>query len=203
MKSSGLPLRDILIDAYDAWSELVVINLLWFGFTLLVVTAPAALAGLYYATHELSHARSGAGQNFLEGLRSGFWLGWRWTLLNLFVLAVLLANFLFYGSYRQSWSVWVQGFFLGLTVLWLLLQTFTFPLLFQMLDRRLLVALRNSLVLLMKMPWACVGLFLLLLLIAAISLPLGVPWLLFTASLSAYLANRSVLYMLDQIQPKS
>jgi hypothetical protein len=188
-------------DAWDAWADLLVANLLWLLLTALVVTAPPALAGLYYATNEAAHRRAGGWSAFFEGFRRLFWLGWRWALLNLVAIAGLVANLVFYRGIDAGWAAWAQGIYIGLAAIWFALQVYTFPLLLEQSDRRLLVALRNSLVLYLKQPRFSLATTLMLALFLAASTYLKVPWLLFTASLSAFIANRSVLIMLDRIQP--
>jgi hypothetical protein len=90
----------------------------------------------------------------------------------------------------------VQGLLLGLAVLWGLLQTYTFPLLLEQEDRRMLTALRNSVVLFIKYHVTSLGLALLLVLLLVVS-TLFVPpaWLLATASLGAYVANRGTIVL--------
>jgi hypothetical protein len=200
--STSLNLKGFLADSYDSGSELVVTNLLWFLFTVLLVTAPPAQAGLFYTTFQLSRGRYEGARTFFEGFRMYFWMSWRWVLLNLLVLAVIVANIWFYSGFRTQWSVWVMGFFLGLGLIWLMLQTFTGPLLMVQEDRRVLVALRNSAVLFIKKPLACINVFLIVLVLTGLSTLLGVPWLLLTGSLCAYLVQRTLNSLLGQIRSK-
>jgi uncharacterized membrane protein YesL len=189
-------LRDALVDAYYDAIPLVTTNLLWFVLTLPLITAPPAAAGLYYVTNRLAHRRSASWRTFFEGFRSAFWLGWRWALTNLLALAVLGGSYWLYGRIGAGWSGWVQGLLLGLAVLWGLLQTYTFPLLLEQDDRRMLTALRNSVVLFVKYPVTSLGLALLVALLIVVSTLLLPPsWLLATASLGAYLANRGTIIL--------
>jgi len=201
MKTSGAWIREALADAYYDSIPLITINLLWFLLTLLLVTAPPAAAGLYYATNRLAHRRSANWRTFFEGFRAHFWLGWRWVLTNLLVLAVLLGDAWFYGRMGWGWGEWVQGFLVGLAILWGLLQIYTFPLLLEQQERRMLVAVRNSAVLYLRRPLFSIGLALVVILLIGLSTWLLPPcWLFFTASLSAFLANRGTIVLIESLQ---
>jgi uncharacterized membrane protein YesL len=190
-------LRDALVDAYYDAIPLITTNLLWFALTLPLITAPPATAGLYYATHRLAHRRSANWRTFFEGFRTAFWLGWRWALANLLLLAAAGGGIRLYGRMGTAWSGWAQGLLLGLAVLWGLLQIYTFPLLLEQEDRRMVTAVRNSIVLFIKYPVTSVGLALLMALLGLVSTLLLPPaWVLVTGSLGAYLANRGTIVMM-------
>jgi 4-hydroxybenzoate polyprenyltransferase len=74
------------------------------------------------------------------------------------------------------------------------------PLLLEQTDRRLLTALRNSLVLFIRRPGFTLGLILFLAsLIALSTLVLPPAWLILTASLSAFLANKGAIYLIGDL----
>jgi hypothetical protein len=189
-------LRDALVDAYYDAIPLVTTNLLWFALTLPLITAPPAAAGLYYATNRLAHRRSANWRTFFVGFRSAFWLGWRWALTNLLVLMAVAGSTWVYGRIGAAWSDSLQGLLLGLAVLWLLVQTYTFPLLLEQEDRRMVTAVRNSIALFIKYPATSMGLALLLVLLIVVSTLLLPPsWPLVSASLGAYMANRGTIVL--------
>ncbi len=189
----------VLFDAYDDFSSLVFINLLWILLTIPVVTAPAAAAGLYYATRHLAQTRSFSWDVFFEGFRQYFWAGWRWALAFLSIAGLLLINFGFYGQFQASWAPVIQGIILGLAIIWLLLQIYVFPLLLEQEKSSIRTALRNSLVLYLKKPGSSLVLVLFLLVVLVLSTILVLPWFLFAASLCAYLSNRYTLSSLDSL----
>jgi uncharacterized membrane protein YesL len=198
-RSAGAALgviRQALLEAYDDFARLVVFNLLWLLLSLPLVTAPPAAAGLYHATRELALRRPVDWHTFFEGFRQHFWLSWRWGLPNLLVAGVLGFNAWFYGQLQQPWTPLVQGALLGLFVLWLLLQLYTFPLLLAQQDRRLRVALRNSLVLYLKYPGFSLVLVGFTALLAALSTLLQLPWALISASLLAYVTHFCIFFLL-------
>lgn len=189
-----------LTQAYDSFGELMVANLLWVVFTLLVVTAPPAAAGLYYVTNRLAHEERCGWRKFFEGFRAHFWVSWRWGLLNLFALVVFVSNYVFYDQINANWAIWAKGVFLGLSLIWLFLQIYTFPLLLEQTDQRLITALRNSLVIYIKRPGMTIGTSIVILALIIISTRYLIPaWFVITASLSAFLANQATIKLVKDL----
>jgi hypothetical protein len=94
----------------------------------------------------------------------------------------------------------VQGLFVGLLILWILLNIYTFPLLLEQSDRRLVVALRNSLVIYIRRPLFGLGTAALIGILMYISmryLYVLVPVL--TTGLCAYLANRVTVQVVGEL----
>lgn len=200
METAWYVIRKGLVEAYDSYLELVIANLLWFVLTLPIITAPLAAAGLYYSTNQLAHRKQVSWRTFFEGFHGRSAAGLRWSLLNLVAILGIVANVWFYGNVRASWGGWVQGLFVGLLILWLLLQVYTFPLLLEQQEQRMRQALRNSLVLFIRKPFFSLGLVIFLALILGLSTYFRLPWVIFTASLTAYLANRCTIYLLRDLQ---
>lgn len=192
-----------LVDAYDDFTQLVMINLLWFIFTIPLLTAPPAIAGLFYATNRLAHRQSVTWRTFFDGFRERFWLGWRWSLANLLVIGIGLFNVWFYGQLQTSWAGLAQGLFSGVIVLWLLLQVYTFPILLEQTAPRLSTAMRNSLTIYIRRPGFSLSLAATLLVIAVLSSIFLAPWVLFTAGLVAFLANRCSLHLIADLSNKT
>ena len=74
--------RSSLKIYYDLF-ELLKINALWVLLTLPILTAPGAMAGLFYSINKLAKNEPINAGTFFEGFRNYFWVSWRWTLLNL------------------------------------------------------------------------------------------------------------------------
>jgi uncharacterized membrane protein YesL len=204
MRSLGQVLPQWLNDAWHALWELLVFNLLWLALTLPLVTAPPAAAGLYYATNQLAHEKEANWQDFFDGFRRYFWLSWRWMLVNLLAAALVFANYLFYGRLQAQWSSAVQGVFLGLLLLWVMLQLYTFPLLLEQAEQRVLTALRNSLVLYLRRPGFALGMAFFLMAALFLLTRFAWPtWLVVTAGLSAYLSNRATIYLVADLAGES
>jgi len=189
-----------LQDAFDSMAELVIVNILWVLLTVPVITAPAALAGAYYMTNLIAHRKPVSWRTFFEGFRQFFWLSWGWALANLLAGFIVYSNFVFYKQFSGNWVAYVQGIALGAGLLWLVLQVYIFPLLIEQEDRRLRIAIRNSVVLLVSSPGLALLLIVLLGLVAGLSLLLQVPLLIITVSFSTFLANWCALHALESVR---
>jgi uncharacterized membrane protein YesL len=199
-KPGGLWFVDWIVDAYYSLGPIFLMNLLWFVFSLPVITVPPAYGALVYSTNLIARDESVSWRTFMEGFRLHFWRSWRWFGLNLFVVVVSLSNLYFYRQFDAPWVEWVQGLVLALTMFWGLLNIYTFPLLMEQTDRRIKVALRNSLVLFIRRPLVGLGTAIFIVVLFLVSLRFAWPaWIVIVPSLAAYLANRAAIYVVDQL----
>jgi uncharacterized membrane protein YesL len=198
----GQDLRTALVDAYVGAIPLITLNLFWFLISLPIVTIFPALAGLYYATNRLGHQRSADRHTIIEGFRAYFWISWRWGLMNVLVVAILMVNIFYYGVANTDLANVARVVLITILLLWIMVQIFTFPLLIEQDDKRLRTALRNSLVILIKRPLFCLGLLILLTVIAVVSTIMGPCWVLISAALCTYLANRATIGSISRITGK-
>jgi len=121
-------LGNSLNDLFQAIGPLIVANLLWLALSLPVVTAPAALAGLYYFAGLVVRGEDPPLSSFFAGLRQHFVRSWALAALNLGLLAVLLVNLFFYLGQANEWIRIFAIPMFYLLVLWLCVQTYLFPL---------------------------------------------------------------------------
>jgi len=184
-------------DYYEELFRLVGANLLWLLLAITLVTLPPATAGMFYLTNHIAHDRPVELRMFFVGLRQ-YWLkSWLLALINLFVLAVLLANVRSYGQLLEPrWAAIVQGLFLGLTALWCLIQLYVFPMLLEQEEPKLLLALRNAALLTLATPFTSLALGVLLVIVALISAVLALPFAVALMAIVALAANQAVLMLL-------
>lgn len=193
-RRSGSPFQELLLGAYYDLISLILVNIIWFLLTLPIVTAIPAIGGLYYATNRLAHQSTADWRTFLEGFRTHFWLSWRWGLLNLAAFGIIGSSLWFYSQVDTVWAAWVHTLMIGVFLWWTLIQILTYPFLLEQSDRRLRVAIHNSLVMLLRRPVFTVltGISIGVLMLLSIYLLLP-AWIFFTGSFCAYLANRAVI----------
>lgn len=182
----------------DTWHDLLttaVVNLMWLGLTLPVVTAPPAALALFYVGNRLAHGDPTDPRDFLQALRCYLRPSWRWGLLQLVVLFVLVGDVVLTAQLAGDSTAGrlAQGFYLALLAAWLLLQLYTLAFLFEQEEPRLRTALRNGALLLGQNPLFSVALgFLLLALLA-----LGVVFFFVTTAAGgvfvALVGNHAVL----------
>lgn len=186
-----------LRDWWDDWVNMVVLNLLlWLGW-LTIVLGPPATFGLYYVTKHLARGRAMGPRTLFEGGRRYFWQSWIWLLLNLVVMLVIGANYIFYASLEPAWARFLQAAFVLLGLAWLVVQFYAIPYFMEQEEKRVFMALRNSLYTILAAPGYTVvvaGAAALL-----IGLSAGTVALLFLGGpcLVASLGSRAVLERLD------
>jgi len=157
----------------DTWDDLLttaVVNLIWLGLTLPVVTAPPAALALFYVGNRLAHGEPTDARDFLHAFRHSFRVGWRWGVLQLGVLFVLVGDLILIGRLGggSTGGRLVQGFYLAVLAVWLLLQLYTLAFLFEQEEPRLCTALRNGAVMLGQNPLFSATLGVLLLALLAV-----------------------------------
>lgn len=155
----------------DTWNDLLttaLCSLLWLLFSLLIVTAPPATLALFYVGHRIAHGEPTDPGDFLRGLGRYFGLGWRWGLLHGSLLFFLVGDVILTGQLSQS-SVarLAQGFYLAVLGVWLLLQLYLLPFLFEQETPSVRLALRNGAMMLGSNVLFSVTLGVLLLLVLA------------------------------------
>jgi uncharacterized membrane protein YesL len=120
-------------------------------------------------------------------------------LLNLVIYGGLIANIWFYG--QVSWGVWVRPLFLALAFLWTLLQIYLFPILLEQERPSLRLAIRNSIIILLRRPLPTIGYLIAFVVFALASTYLLPPlWFVFTVSLLLYLSNRATIQAIERLE---
>lgn len=197
-------LRDEWWIAYYRSIDLILLNLIWFVASVPIITAVPALGALFYATHQMAHTGTGNWRNFVEGFRQYFWMSWRWGAINAVVLGVFVLSLWFYGQIDTPWAGGIRFIVIGLLIIWIELQLFTFPLLLEQADQRFIIALRNSVVLFLRYPGTTLNASLLIAVVVLPSLFILPPlWIFISASLCTYLSNRAVVRSVQKIKSDS
>lgn len=189
------------------WEEgfnLLVINLIWFVAQLLVITGPPATAALFVVTNRVAHGSLARLTEFRDAFKQFFGVAWKWGFLNLAVIVVLGYAALFYGSgVIESVGVLLSLLMWFLLGSWLFLQLFAFPMWLEQTDRRIGLALRNSLIMLAQH----VRLAALALVLTAVAVGLTAAfWMLVamvTPSFLATLGNTIVVAQVEAILKKA
>lgn len=142
-------IRAALRDTADDLFVTAVVNLLWLILTLLIVTAPPAIVALFYVGNRKAHGEVTEVSDFFFALRHYFWPAWRWGLVNVIILLFLWGDVGLTGYLSQSpFARFAQGFYLIFLIIWLFLQLYALPLLFEQEQPSLRLAWRNAAVML-------------------------------------------------------
>jgi hypothetical protein len=186
-----------LRDWWDEWFNILVVGVVWLLCWLTVLLGPPATLGLYHVAHALAHGESLGLSGLFAGGRRYFFTSWRWALVNLAAIIVLFVNFVFYGQVDAVWGVFLQGLFIGLGVLWWVVQFFTLPYLMEQEQPQLRLALRNGLLTVLASPGYTLVLVGVAALIIAFSLLLVMPLFLGIPCLIALLGTRAVMERIE------
>jgi uncharacterized membrane protein YesL len=180
---------------YDV-AEIFTTNLLWLLLTLPVITAPGALAGLFYSINQLSKNEPITTRTFMEGFRKFFWVGWLWTLLNLAVYGLIYFNISYYLDQRG-----IVGIALGLAAVWTVIQMYVFPLFIENQEKSLFDSVRSALLLIFQRPGPIYFTALVLVMLNALSIfLLGMPFAIFMGSLNAYLITVTLFFVMGKTE---
>lgn len=145
----GSIVRVALRDVADDLFVTAVVNLIWLILTLLIITAPPAIVALFYVGNRKAHGEVTEVSDFFFALRHYFWPAWRWGLVNVIILLFLWGDVVLTGHLSQSpFARFAQGFYLILLVIWLFLQLYALPFLFEQEQPSLRLAWRNAAVML-------------------------------------------------------
>ena len=199
MKQSALKI--ILLSLHDVWIDLwtvLVCNFVWLICVLLIIPGPPVTLALFYYANQTIHEETVNVSDFFKAIPRFWWTGWRWGILNLIVLTLLVGDVILtsYQSQTQP-SIFFSGIYFTVIAFWLLLQTFTLSFLLEQEKPSVLQALRNGVVMIGKNPIFSLSFLFLLLL----TLTLGtIAFMLSVAlggALVAFAGNRAVLNRLE------
>lgn len=143
---------DVIKSALGSiWDELLmsaVYNLLWLLAIVLLIPGPPATLALFYVANRMANGEVVDLSDFTRAFKRYWGIGWRWGLINLLLLFILVGDIFLTGRLSTSPAARIfQGFYLAALAVWVLVQIFALPFLFEQKEPNLRQALRNSIVL--------------------------------------------------------
>jgi hypothetical protein len=195
-----------LLTAWDGFWTVWLANIFWLVLCLPIITAPLAFTGLYFTMHELAKGESMEWNTFFYGIRRYFWPGLRWFGFTFAVILILIFYINFIGTESANSSGAgtdiVTGILLGLLVLWIIINTFTFPLMLEQEKPSYRTALTKSIIIYLKWPGFTLVFLLFNAIVIAICIWLIVPSLILVGSLTALMANVFVIDRAEELAAK-
>lgn len=181
----------------DLWNDLwstAMINLAWLICQVLVLPGPPATLALFYYGNRLAHGEMADIGDFWHALRRSWRPAWRWGLVNLALIGLLIGDVRLTGGMGPGAPArFAHSFYLAVLGGWCLMQLYSLPFLFEQEEASLRLALRNAAVMIGRNPTFSFGLMLLL----AMTLVVGTLFFLFSvaggAIFLAIAGNRAVL----------
>ena len=208
----------------DTWEELLpltVVNIAWFlswalplfavvSLAVPVLTVlllllgvflfPMSTAGIYYVTHRVARGKTFHFADFIDGVRLYWWRAILWLLANILVIWLIFVNLWFYSSRVQGvWGLVIGGFWLALMFFWIVMQLYFWPMLIQLEEPRMLMAWRNSALLILVNPFYAFFFVSFTALIAVLSGVVAIILIFAGMTIIALLGNNAVLILLHKL----
>jgi uncharacterized membrane protein YesL len=199
MKSTNDYIRNVVFTVRFSFKELWTGNIWWAIMMLPIVTIPPAFAGLYYATAQLASENAVTRDTFFVGFRKYLLASYLWFLSNVLVLGLLLFNIDL--SIQFAEVAWLQNLSIVYWILiavWLSLQVYVFPLLIAQNEPRLLLAVRNSIILWLRHLPFSIFLSIVLVILIAFSTYFFPFWMVISAGLFTYICNLGMMFLLSK-----
>jgi uncharacterized membrane protein YesL len=183
---------------------LLAANLLWLGLSLLVVTWPAATAGLFYLARRLAEEELTADPR--PAVIGDFWAGFRmyWrrssvlAIGDLACLVVIIVALRFYGESAVAPLSWLIGPLTLVGLAWAGAQLYLYPLLIQRAERQPWAIAREAFLIAISYPLNTLSLLLTTLVFSVGATVLAGPILLVFFSFMAILQTMALRYILAQ-----
>lgn len=196
-------LRIIGRSFQDLWDDLWTVlagNFFWLIANVLIIPGPPATLAVVYYSNRIAHSEQADFADLWSAFRKYWGPAWRWGALNLVVAAFLAANISLTGDMELGiWKPFVQGLYVALLAIWLVVQFFALPFLFEQKQMSIRQALRNSVVLIGKNMGFSLALLIFLVLILAVGTLAFLMSAMFGAVFMACASNRAVLNRLEEI----
>jgi hypothetical protein len=169
----------------------------------LLIPLPIVTGGLCFVANQVSRGQFAKWSTFITGIRRYWAKSLIVALINLVVLILLFANIQFYGTIVQgTWTTFALAAWLIVAIYWLLSQVFWFPMILELENEKVLLALRNALVMVIITPGFSVTVGILMVVLSAICVALTVPAIVLMAALLLLMANHATRSRLAHVQKK-
>jgi uncharacterized membrane protein YesL len=175
------------------WDELIVFtffNVVWLALQIPIITGPPATAAMYAIARRVVDNELVDPLDGWRALRRMFVPAWKWGTVNLFFAILIVADL--WGYHPAEGQVWMilRLLWSALALVWFAMNLFYWPFWLAQSDRRMVNTLRNSLVLMLKVPGFALTLTVISALLIAVSVLTTLP---LATALMAWLALIGVL----------
>jgi len=133
-----------IVDWWDGWLDMVLVMIVWVLAQVTIILGPPATFGVYYVVHSMINGEAQGVRGMISGGRKYFWKAWIWGLITLLGTVILIVNYIFYGRVEANWGVYVQGFVVLLSFLWLSTQFYALPFFMEQEFKSIKIAFRNG-----------------------------------------------------------
>lgn len=168
-------------------------NVIWVVFTLLIIPAPAAWAGLTWMSYHAHRHPSPELGLVWQGIKQYFWKTLPFSIIGIVVVVINVSNLMVYRESSDGGVNVLRVFWAAILGIWFAVQLYAFPLLHAMKTPTLLGAYRNTGVMMLQNPLFTLGIWGVAAGVIAFSVFFGfIPFLLITGGALAAIGNTAV-----------
>ncbi len=189
---------DSIKICWKDWSNQVLVALAAILLSLTVVLYPLAIFGIYEQALDLSHGVSTGILGFWKGFKGHWRKSLPWGLLNLLVIGILGFNIWFYLNLDHSIALVLMALMFGLLFFWLIWQFYAVSCFFLQEEKKLKIAWKNGLAVLLLQPGYAILIALVMLVLVGLSVTTFIPFFLGSVPLIAILGLRAVQATIKQ-----
>lgn len=202
MKDAFRVVRSAVVDLWDSVFLVIFCSLVWLFLTLLIIPGPPATLALFDMAERIArHEHLLEFRDYLRAVVQRFGVGWRWAVVNIPVLAILLIDIAVAPRMASPEVAFVlQWFFIVALALWVVVNWYALAFHFQQQEPTLRLALRNGAVLLFQNPLFTLILAVITAVLIGLSLVIVIVNLLFGPMLVALISTHAVLNRLEPIR---
>lgn len=162
-----------------------------------VLLLPLATVGMFCVTNRSAHGKAVHVSDLFDGVKRFWWRSWIWFLATAAVLFMVIWSLLFYTNLVAGYIKFlVGGFWLGVGLVWGLMQIYFWPLMIEQAKPSILRAWRNAFVLVIREPLFVLVLLACLIAITAISVIFAVAFMIAYMAIISLVANNATLALL-------
>lgn len=188
----------VLKAAYDELFLCVFMSVVWWGGTLLVVTAAPATLGVNNVANRMANYKRVDSSFFWEAARSYMGRGWLLYLISLLLPIIIGVSIVFYLG-AAGWLRLLAFVCMWLLLFALMIGQYFFPLFWQQDEPDIRLILRNAALLALQNPLYSFLILVFQLLLIAISIAITLPLFLLTPALIALCGNFALAGLLQEM----
>lgn len=188
----------VLKAAYDELFLCVFMSVVWWGGTLLVVTAAPATLGVNNVANRMANYKRVDSSFFWEAARSYMGRGWLLYLISLLLPIIIGVSIVFYLG-AAGWLRLLAFVCMWLLLFALMIGQYFFPLFWQQDEPDIRLILRNAALLALQNPLYSFLMLVFQLLLIAISIAITLPLFLLTPALIALCGNFALAGLLQEM----
>ncbi len=191
-------LRILGLSFRDTWQELwtiLIVHLLFLFGIVLIIPGPPVILALFFYGNKIAHGETADEHDFIQAVCQYWGPAWRWGIINIFVLGLLIGDYFLIGKVTNhaSTAYYIQGLYVTLLASWLLIQLFALPFLLEQKRPSVFQALRNAAVFIGRNLMFVLVLALLLILSLTAGMLAFMLTLVFGSAFMAFAGNHAVL----------